>query len=322
MSISGSGTQASPYIVSSLEDLQALPALVNGGQLEEYYAELDANIDGKFKQTWQSFSISTNHPLNFDFKGHEIKNFIVSGTSRTRVFDLRAGTNHTLKNGKILNFKIDNKLTSAMQYWIFAGGVYENMSISVYVPKHYEYVFAAIKKFSRCAINVLIDELAGGNIFSFYPQASDESEIRIDNCDFKILIRNIFDGTYGTRSVKLFTDYSVPSGAIETKMKNCRIQGEITTLANSNLTTYPQITDGIPLVNCVVSFGLPEYTGAGNVVDSWTIPATSTGIVNEDLVDDFQTYMFPTAANMPRLSDTEIRSYSDLVAAGFDVERG
>ena len=327
MSISGSGTQASPYIVSSLEDLQALPDLVNGGQLEEYYAELAADIDGRFNQAWQTFRITSRNPLYFDLKGHAIKNFIISRPSVNSVITLIANVNHTIKNGKILNFKTDNTVAYEQQYSPFTGGVYENMSMSFYFPRNYDsYMFSSLRKLDRCAINVLIDDYSygsSGSVFSFYPLASDDNEFRVNNCDFKIIIRNIIDaGTYGTRTVRLFTDYSVPSGAVATKMKNCRLQGEISKLENSNLNAYPKITENIELNNCVVSFGLPEYTGSGNVADSWTIPATSTGIVNEDLVDDFQTYMVPTAANMPRLSDTEIRSYSDLVAAGFDVERG
>ena len=326
--MTGSGTQASPYIISTLADLQALPALVNEGQLSKYYAELANDIDGKYRTEWETFSITTTSDFDFDLKGHSIKNFKSTG-ERKSIFAFNNNSyytnnaSHKMHNGSILNFKNDQNL-QFVERGFLVGGQYEDLSISAYIVKHWRAALDRVRKMDRCAINFLIDEWYGqnslGRVMTFQVHGGTAKEI-CNLSDFKVIIKNICDlsaAAIRTRGLAIFGQ--TDAGGNVKVMKNCRLQGEIQTLANDSLNQYPMISDEMKLENCVISFGLPAYTGSGTVVDAYAIPVTSTGVVNSSLVSDFEHYMFPVVANMPRLTDANVRSYIALNAAGFDVE--
>lgn len=325
MAITGSGTQLDPYIVSTLSDLQALPDLVNTGALSKYYAELAGNIDGKNKLAWQTFSITTSSDFDFDLKGYSIKNFITSNPLFSFNRDGANSTgNHLLHNGNILNIKSEVFRPDGN---IFCGGEYEDLSISVYAPFHWMELLGKIRKTNRCAINILVDRWNGSYsdaaFIGFLPRATDTDNKRCNLCDIKIVIKNVIDSPQmseaQTRALRMFRDQRYESLS-STIVKNCRIQGEIQTLANAALNQYPMFSNYIVLENCVVSYGLPVYTGVGTVIDSTVMPPASTGVVNASLVSDFDHYMFPLPADMPRLANADIRRYLALNAAGFDVE--
>lgn len=94
-SITGSGTEADPYLISSLADLQSFRDSVDAGTTTSgKYWKLTADIDmGGSANNWNPIGSST-YPFkgNFDGDGHILSNLYVSGTSIAALFHVGGGS--------------------------------------------------------------------------------------------------------------------------------------------------------------------------------------------------------------------------------------
>lgn len=172
MAITGTGTQADPYIVHTYSEIkEAITRGQNNFGSALFYMELGNDINcNDYGATfeWETIGVnnSTSLHYNFDLKGHTIKNFKVkSGNS---VFQHGGGQASIVKNGKILNVYLGN----AKSFCEICGGVYafsslQDLSISINAGTTIteDYMFRC--GISRCAI--YIEGATNKRIFSTFP---------------------------------------------------------------------------------------------------------------------------------------------------------
>lgn len=100
MAITGTGTQADPWIVHNYDEIKDV--LVNK-LLDNTYAKLANDIDcNEYGDTWEweTITLRANRAFEFDLCGHTIKNIMIkSGNSLFH----GTSTANVIRNGKILN---------------------------------------------------------------------------------------------------------------------------------------------------------------------------------------------------------------------------
>ena len=147
MAITGTGTQADPYLVHSYDDIKEQFAIDYGDSTTRYIKlanDIDCN-NYSVDFEWETVTTFANTiSIDFDLDGHTIKNVKVK-SGANRMFDLRSYALCKIHNGKLLN--------------IFLGGAtglaenvtFEKISISADVTAEADTCFEK-SVFNACAV--------------------------------------------------------------------------------------------------------------------------------------------------------------------------
>lgn len=291
MAITGSGTQADPYIVHDYTELKT--ACDNSNIYVELANDIDCNTYGEDFE-WKSVWLGSSSDL--DLKGHTIKNFkVFEGTSNDS-FVFRADNFSKIHNGKILNAYLArsqgfNKLSgSTDSRWAYLENL--SMSINTGVGVNRNRIFESLDM-NACAIYIegAIGLTSNSDNCYFNPYSRDYP---IRNCDIYVNHPN---------TDKEGHIFRAGSGS-EKLVKNCRIRG----VFNFKSAVYMDFAHFCGTQNCV--WDLTSINAQS--LDIYT--DTETGIVNIDkLPSGFNT------CGAIAVTSQEIINGDALRAKGFEV---
>ena len=311
MAVTGQGTQESPYLVRSRDEIEEAFQLSRQSAVSgTKYVKLVKNIDGKWAQ-WQAidFKNVSGNNIDFDFDNHEIANYY----SEEIMFYMNE-SGDTFRNGRIYNIVSQNR------YYVFIGGIkLVKMSISSKIYEQTGNSVLLYNEYSKCAVrldietfNPLLTEF-DQRIVSFAglnPNVPG-SEYQSDTTDWMINIDNL-------NSTK-FCVFDSGSGN-QVIGENNRIRGKIGRITNDTITNYPAIADSpVAFENSVFSYEMPSFSGTVSSGQPTTIIGTgSTGIINSTLIHEL-TYANYTMLNLTPETDTDMHNADELTEDGFPV---
>lgn len=310
MAISGSGTQNSPYLVSTIaEIIEAFGECRDQETAGTYYVKLANDIDGDWAE-WSSdidFHSDTDRLIDFDLDGHSIKNFMLASRIGCMAKD-------TFRNGKIYNLYSDR-----MTNYILSRIKFVDMSLSAFIGDCKSTLFDGCE-YSRTALWLRIKESNAQSGYSNHPiltfndySISDtDGPYQFNESDVKVVVDNV-----NTAKFCIFEANGPSSPIIGEK---CRIQGEIKAITPGSITEYPAImSSDVASENSVINFSMPAYSGTVTSGEATTIIGVgTTGIINSDLISE-ETYADYTMLNLIPVTDEEMHSAIDLTAKGFEV---
>lgn len=281
MAITGTGTQADPWIFHSYSELQTIfnnTATFGGTTYSELANDIDCNDYGA-DFVWNNLSLVDNTRSHVcDLKGHTIKNIQVA--SNQSMFTFANSAQSVIKNGKILNvFMNGSKGLCNYTSGLYAYSKLVNVSVSANADGILGTAFYC--GFDSCAIY-----LEGGN--TSYNPFNIPSSVSAQMKNTDVLLNNakgymLFDGT-GSQNIA-----------------ESRIRGKFTGSQN-------YLADSGSLFNnCVVDleYNARYLTGNGG---------TNTGVINTDkLPTGFNT------RGMTPVNSQEIINGDSLRTKGFVV---
>lgn len=289
MAITGSGTQADPYIVHSYDEIKYifLNASYSGYIAYVNLAnDIDCNSYGSTFE-WETVSVPTNdRSVVFDLCGHAIKTFKIR--SGNAMFKFGGWSRSIVKNGKILNVYAGG----SQGLVIYEGGLYNvselnNVSVSMTIQTGLAHAAVAINTaIDRCSIYIEGSESNDMNSL-FYTRSSNEMSGKFVDSD---VLLNVILG-YAR----------VDQG--DQNVERCRYRGSC-----SGGAKYNGIFGG-RLINCVLDIYLDISTSY-----RVTYNQDSTGIINEDKIpSDCR------VCGMTKVTSQEIINGDALRAKGFEV---
>ena len=272
MAITGSGTQADPYIVHSYDEIKT--ACGNNNVFIELGNDIDCNFYGENFE-WDKVNVGTG--TDFDLKGHTIKNFKV----KENKYGFLLYDNSLVHNGKILNVYLSRSsgfVTRGSNY-----GSLENLSISINSQSGIsgQFMFDGVSV-NACAIYVEGKSSYSGEnaIFRVYNENHPMS-----NCD---VLLNFLDTTGN-----IITSLS-SGGKI---LKNCRIRGAFKPTDTSNALVLNGNAG-----NCVFDLETTSLRFCGYNLDN-------TGIINTDKVpSSFSTHGMTAVTSQEIISGASLRA--------------
>lgn len=304
MAVTGSGTQADPFIVHSYQELKSICDNLTTKQEGANYVNLANDIDCndygdsfewetlKLSEYGRAGSMVWRYYIVFDMCGHTIKNVLVKANNRLFTHEINAvGDGVKIRNGKILNI-----FNNGIDHLIYSSTgdcpiVIENVSLSVNGNGITNVVFRSAR-FNRCSIYFTRSTRCPNNIFMVW-----ESGVVINNCD--IYLDCAFLG-------KLIFECASGNGYIN--ISNSRFRGKCNfdaSISNNLLASR--------LSSCVIDMELTNTSG----IYAWYLSSdNSTGVVNSSKIHTEPTYYTP---GMIRVTDAELHSAASLQAKGFNV---
>ena len=279
MAITGTGTQADPWIVHNYDEIKDV--LVNKIS-NNTYAKLANDIDcNEYGDTWEweTITLGANWVFEFDLGGHTIKNIMIkSGNS---LFYGKSTVN-VIRNGKILNvFNNDGESVIAGN-----GLTLKDISMSINGTGLTSYAFN-FTKFQDCAIyfksNKLLDH--------FYNHNTGTSEM-VKNSDFYFEI--------GDMNYKNLFHNITSVGLID----SCRFRGKIGGNKDYGWLHYYAVN------NSVIEIDTTESTG----YNSATMNISQGTIINTDICSETQ-----TATQLIKCTTAQRRDADYLNSIGFTV---
>lgn len=279
MAITGSGTQADPYVVHNYTELKT--ACNNSNVYVELGNNINCNDYGEDFE-WQTVTLGGSSDLNL--KTYTIKNFKVKDNN----YVFHANNWSKIHNGKILNVYLAHSYGGFSAHWNSTESRWanlENLSISINTGGglNGSEVFECFAM-NACAIYI------EGDVNSHLIQLYDANEFEITNTDF------LLDIDSNNNECSIFTGYGL-------RVKNCRIRGRFN-ITNAP-TTYRKLYNNGGFYLCVIDL----TTNATSVSSN-----SSTGIINTDKTpSDFST------SGMTAVDSTEIINGAALRAKNFDV---
>lgn len=158
--ISGSGTEASPYILSAPEHIEQMASLLEEGKT--VWFELGADIDMGLVEEWDPLNILPPYALgvHFDGKGHKISNFKCQSGTYPSFFGVL--------NGTVQNVVFDNaEIEGAGKAGVVAGYCGTNIGSNT-AP---EYITGHLISVTVKNSTVKTDSYAGGLVGQVYSPA-------------------------------------------------------------------------------------------------------------------------------------------------------
>lgn len=249
MAITGNGTAASPYIVTTADELK--DAMETHHSTGDYlYVELGNTIDLNFSGTFEKIQTSDSFDhIDLNLAGYAIQNVFLTDA----MFELQKAD--VIHDGKILNILTAPAFDA--EYFI-SKGLFTKVSLSTFadVPTYTTFHSA---RFLKCAASMrykTAQPIDDGTIFKAMvlrgADTTAESSM-IEESDIKIVIDEF----------KAVDAELIAQGTGASNIKNSRIKGEIKVFNNDDAQYYPKLS-GITLVNSVVNFGVPDYSGSGS----------------------------------------------------------
>ena len=285
MAITGTGTQADPWIVHNYDEIKDV--LVNKIS-NKTYAKLANDIDcNEYGDTWEweTITLGANWVFEFDLGGHTIKNIMIkSGNS---LFYGKSTVN-VIRNGKILNvFNNDGESVIAGN-----GLTLKNISISVNGTGLTSYGFNNVF-FENCAVYYKSSKLQA-NIIYFTGAYSDV--IGAKNSDFYFDVNNMGSKSL-TNSVNT-VDYD-----------NCRFRGSV-----SGVSAVLYLLSKGKCINSVVEIDTTNMTWTASN-NRMPCKGTSTGIINTEISPN----LMNGTSGLTACTTSEMRDADYLNSIGFIV---
>lgn len=310
MSVTGTGTQADPYLVSTVQDIDmAFQMCRSKGSAGTYYVKLTANIDGQWSE-WPldvDYHSDSDRMIEFDLDGHYIRGF----KSPDRMF---AMAKDTFRNGQIYNIFRESGSTSYLMSKI----KFNRMSVSAYLKESKSEILTECE-YKQTAVWLKVEDYNAQSGYQYHPlltfsgySASDQDgPYQLNETDMMFLIDRV-----NTPVCNILQANSPTSPIIG---ENCRIQGEITDITPAAITSYPAImTSDVAVENSVVNIELPDYTGTVSSSPTTIIGTGTTGVINSDLIHDADDADY-SMLNLIDVTDTQMHNADDLTDLGFEV---
>ena len=310
MSVTGTGTQADPYLVSTVQDIDmAFQMCRSKGSAGTYYVKLTANIDGQWSE-WPldvDYHSDSDRMIEFDLDGHYIRGF----KSPDRMF---AMAKDTFRNGQIYNIFRESGSTSYLMSKI----KFNRMSVSAYLKESKSEILTGCE-YNQSAVWLKVEDYNAQSGYQYHPlltfngySASDQDgPYQLNETDMMFLIDRV-----NTPVCNILQANSPTSPIIG---ENCRIQGEITDITPAAITSYPAImTSDVAVENSVVNIELPDYTGTVSSSPTTIIGTGTTGVINSDLIHDADDADY-SMLNLIDVTDAQMHNADDLTDLGFEV---
>lgn len=289
MAITGSGTAADPYVVTSYSEIKSiLDVAGTSGHYSNPHMLLANDIncnDYGAGFVWQTLrSANENYPFTLDLGGFAIKNVAV-GTGAY----LFKGWGSRVKNGKLLNIYCTGceNLSDAVRY--------DNISMSIDANGCSKTVFsfklggstAISDALTNCSIYAqnLKHDLIGAEGFS--------AAITISNCDILVNTPHNLTGYGGAEGYLLQVN----------KAANCRIRGEVNGYANNVLIAGQ-------LDTCVVDVNVKTPMTSGKHL---FVSVAGTTVYNKDYIAQSGQYVGVGCTT------SQIKNGAELRNVGFPV---
>lgn len=289
MAITGSGTQADPWIVQNYSDLSSVFGSISLGYGN--YLKLGNDIDcNDYGSSFEWETLTSKYStrwFDFDLDGHAIKNIKVA--TNNYMFTTGGGSRCNIKNGKILNVFLSesNGLASC------AGELYfTNLSISTNVTGVKSYLTNRAF-FENCAL------YAEGAMQYMLCMNYNEQLPLFKNCDIKLAIDNLNE--------KRIFGKDTNFGGSSIGLDNCRIQGYVKGATASNC-----VVGMCSMVNSVCDLDMLQTTHSG-IINAFGVGGT--GVCNKDKL----AAGIAAGGNITEVTSQEIITGADLRAEGFTV---
>lgn len=343
MAVTGSGTQADPWVVHNYEEFISKSGTYPEGETSAYIkfevpgSVLDCNTYGsEFK--WEQFTAATPYGSSgtvewyvyIDLNGTTIKNFIIKenvpmfrATHRGMAYDW-ANAHIVVKNGSFRNVFLGSATSKiAVAENEGASVEFDNVSFSINSTGSTEAIFDGGNRydmiFDNCALYLVCATL----------NAPIGIECVFTDTDLELHINNQ-NGIIPFRGNGVFGTYSA--------LTDCRIQGKIggTTFPHAESSTYSVLGCATPynsgdtngackLVNCVVDLDLTDsYITEGGTVSYYIYKASDTTDLNTNVLckshypsDGSSRYVYPSDWNY--MTHEQIRNAEYLNSKGFVV---
>lgn len=316
MAITGSGTQADPFVVHSYEEIKSVYADTSLTANTLYYVVLANDIncnDYGADFTWDS--ITGSNWIDFDLDGHTIKNIAISNGQYLFNLTVSCGANVTPRP-KIHNGSIRNVFGNS-------GGIFKNasnslitlekLSISINSTSCSDYIFWSFYV-NSCAIYVQSAKL-NQTFFGVYVGAHT---ICLENSDIQFDISDL-------NGKPLFINTNGNSNAYQIIISNCRFRGDVGGLPYSytmlwNVYQRTMFNNAkIKVEKCCISIdstkcNLDGGTGTGVLISVSENMTNLNNVVNKTIMNS--TY---TANHDYDVSDEDIVNGDALRSAGFTV---
>lgn len=279
MAITGTGTQADPWIVHNYDEIKdVLQNKLDSNTYAKLANDIDCNDYGDSWE-WETITLRANWVFEFDLGGHTIKNIMIkSGNS---LFYGKSTVN-VIRNGKILNvFNNDGESVIAGN-----GLTLKDISMSINGTGLTNYAFN-YTKFQNCATYFKSNKL----LSYFYNHNTSTSEM-VKNSDFYF---EIGDMNYKN----LFCNVS-SVGLID----SCRFRGKIGGNKDYGWLHYYAVN------NSVIEIDTTESTG----YNSATMNISQGTIINTDICSETQ-----TGTQLIKCTTAQMRDADYLNSIGFTV---
>lgn len=319
MAITGTGTQADPYLVHSYDELKTVTT--ENSYCENYghkYIKLDADIDcNDYGDSFEWETIKLGHDsrgFTLDLGGHTIKN--ISVKLNNMIFDASYTGNNVygawhsefVGNGKILNVFTQPSSTA---YLITGDGIRKasNLSLSACLGNLASGVFSNIFV-EKSAIYVEQGETSSSGAIVLYSNNNVGSGAlcTLKNCDVLLNINNVH--------ICLVNSYHGTDSYIT--IDNCRIRGKIKATALPRYYICPHKVN-----NSVIDLDATEAEyGTGLAAHNRnTMKSGSSGVINWDKRASDQPSDSPAlyTCGMISVSNQDIINGAALRSAGFTV---
>lgn len=311
MAVTGTGTQADPFIVHDYWELKSVcdsTTKNTGVNYVNLANDIDCNDYGDSFE-WESLKLSTfsragsiyyRYYIDFDMCGHTIKNILIKANNK-----LFEHTQNSVGEGvKIRNGKLLNIFNNGIEYLVHSSTwecpiCFDNVSMSINTNGITNVDFNAIKM-NKCAIYL------DGNMTADIIRVN-ASNVCISNSDF------IINGTHKNKPAggTTYFAYNQTNGQFDT-VSNCRIRGNM--IFKGGFCNFARMS------NCVVD--VPMWMGSyGAYASPFIASGNNTGVVNADKVHDQNGNGegYWNENGMTRVTDTELKSAAALQAKGFNV---
>lgn len=297
MSVTGSGTQADPWIVHSYDEIKSCIEGLNDDQLHYLKLGNDINCNDYGESfEWATISVNwSNRRFDFDLNEHTIKNVKVGANQTMLIY---SGLSSKIHNGKLLNIFLSgsNGITDAYS-GVYAYLEFENVSFSISGMGliNNEQALRNIK-LKNCALYYETNKLQNGHY-----EIINNSHL---GTDANIINSDIFIKCDDQNTRYFFNNEAIFEG--------CRIRGYTKKLApyDGNYNNE-RVTFKNPFTSCVFEFDNHDYeTYAPTFIHGFN--ANSGCVINKDIVAKVgSSWNFVTAE--------QIRNGDALRAAGFPV---
>lgn len=254
MAISGAGTQASPYLVASLADLQEFYNTIKSRSAGTYYGRCTANIDCDWNNNIPTMSTAEGKIAILDLDNHIIRKCMCSYT----LFDF-ANITDSIQNGSLLDLNENFLGESPM----LNGGLYTNVSLSSYVHEAESPVITNAY-FQKVALDMYVADSSTEQLITLHDAFYSDIKVDIAECSgLNYILNNVTSGE---------------------KIRYCLLHGGITTI-NSG-TQYPGVSSAA-VANTLIRYTLPAYNGSGSLSAVDVYPNSSNNsLVDVSLIDD------------------------------------
>lgn len=298
MAITGTGTQADPFIVHDYTELKTA-AKQNTNSFVELANDIDCNDYGESFE-WETVACKGSaNRFEIDLKGHTIKNAKIK-SNNAMFATSRDTSNSIIKNGKILNIYMGGSkgfCNSVSDTGDVTGCRIENISASFNLSGRISFTCAIACEIVNCAIYIEGNDISGdGNTPSmFLPYNQRGYSQVIENSDFEFNVENakiiVFVGSqFATRLIK-----------------NCRVRGKFNFESSYN-SKFLLFNGRACMQDCVINLlstniQLESYGySQGTVANSDLLPS---GAFN--------------SSNIIQVTSAEIVNGDSLRAKGFNV---